>query len=85
MRFSSNWREVGLMSKDTRLWICRLRTIMAAMAKLAASATRYGASRRADKWVPHIDVGVKIVPAALENQAGIVGAAILVAAENPVE
>ena len=44
-----------------------------------------GASRKADKWVPHIDVGTKIVPAALENEAGIVGAAILVAAENPVE
>jgi polyphosphate glucokinase len=44
-----------------------------------------GASRKADKWVPHIDVGTKIVPAALENEAGIVGAAILVAAEHPVE
>mgnify|MGYP001040623476 CR=1 FL=1 len=27
----------------------------------------------------------RIVPAALENEAGIVGAAVLVAAENPVE
>ena len=44
-----------------------------------------GASRRADKWVPHIDVGTKIVPAALENEAGIVGAAILVASDHPVE
>jgi polyphosphate glucokinase len=44
-----------------------------------------GASRRADKWLPHIDVGTKIVPAALENEAGIVGAAVLVAAEDPVE
>jgi polyphosphate glucokinase len=44
-----------------------------------------GASRKADKWLPHIDVGTKIVPAALENEAGIVGAAVLVAAENPVE
>jgi polyphosphate glucokinase len=44
-----------------------------------------GASRKADKWVPHIDVGTRIVPAALENEAGIVGAALLVAAETPVE
>ena len=44
-----------------------------------------GASRKADKWVPHIDVGTKIVPAALENEAGIAGAALLVAAEHPVE
>jgi polyphosphate glucokinase len=43
-----------------------------------------GASRRADRWVPLIDVGTPIVPAALENEAGIVGAALLVTAENPV-
>ncbi len=38
-----------------------------------------GASRRADKWVPLLDVGTEIVPAALENEAGIVGAALLTA------
>jgi polyphosphate glucokinase len=36
-----------------------------------------GASRKADKWVPLIDIDTKIVPAALENEAGIVGAALL--------
>ena len=36
-----------------------------------------GASRKADKWVPHIDVGVEIVPATLTNEAGIVGAALI--------
>jgi polyphosphate glucokinase len=36
-----------------------------------------GASRKADKWVPLIDVRTKIVPAALENEAGIVGAALI--------
>ena len=44
-----------------------------------------GASRKAEKWLPHIDVGTEIVPAALTNEAGIVGAAILVAADGPVE
>lgn len=42
-----------------------------------------GASRKADKWVPLLDVGVPIVPAALENQAGIVGAALVGASETP--
>ena len=36
-----------------------------------------GASRKADKWVPLIDVGVEIVPATLTNEAGIVGAALV--------
>jgi polyphosphate glucokinase len=36
-----------------------------------------GASRKADKWIPLIDVRTKIVPAALENEAGIVGAALI--------
>jgi polyphosphate glucokinase len=36
-----------------------------------------GASRKADKWVPLLDVGTRIVPAALENEAGIVGAALI--------
>ncbi len=43
-----------------------------------------GASRRADKWVPLIDAGVEIVPAALENQAGIVGAALVGAMDQPL-
>ncbi|MGH9270366.1 MAG: polyphosphate--glucose phosphotransferase [Ilumatobacteraceae bacterium] len=35
-----------------------------------------GASRKADKWLPHIDVDTELVPASLENEAGIVGAAL---------
>ena len=42
-----------------------------------------GASRKADKWLPHIDVDTEVVPAALENEAGIVGAALLSAAGHP--
>ncbi|MGI9031607.1 MAG: polyphosphate--glucose phosphotransferase [Ilumatobacteraceae bacterium] len=39
-----------------------------------------GASRKADKWLPHLDIGAtEIVPAALENEAGIVGAALVTA------
>ena len=41
-----------------------------------------GASRKADKWMPLIDVGTTIVPAGLQNEAGIVGAALLVAADH---
>ena len=43
-----------------------------------------GASRKADKWVPHIDVGVDVVPATLENEAGIVGAALVGAMAEPL-
>jgi len=42
-----------------------------------------GASRKADKWVPLLDVGTKIVPAALANEAGIVGAALVGAMDRP--
>ena len=43
-----------------------------------------GASRKADKWVPHLDVGVDVVPATLENEAGIVGAALVGAMAEPL-
>jgi polyphosphate glucokinase len=36
-----------------------------------------GVSRKADKWLPHVDIDVEIVAAALENEAGIVGAALI--------
>lgn len=36
-----------------------------------------GVSRKTDKWLSHIDVGVEVVPAALTNDAGIVGAALI--------
>lgn len=38
-----------------------------------------GASRKADKWLPHVHVDTEVVPAALQNEAGIIGAAILAA------
>jgi polyphosphate glucokinase len=43
-----------------------------------------GASRKADKWLPHIDVDAEVVPAALTNEAGIVGAALVGAMPRPV-
>ena len=36
-----------------------------------------GVSRKPEKWLPYIDVGVEIVPATLTNDAGIVGAALI--------
>jgi polyphosphate glucokinase len=42
-----------------------------------------GASRKADKWLPHVDVDVDVVPAALTNEAGIVGAAVVGLAARP--
>ena len=42
-----------------------------------------GASRKAEKWLPYIDVDTEVVPAALENEAGIVGAALISAAGHP--
>ncbi len=35
-----------------------------------------GASRKADKFIPRLTVRTKVVPAALQNDAGIVGAAV---------
>ncbi|HOD44733.1 MAG TPA: ROK family protein [Anaerolineaceae bacterium] len=35
-----------------------------------------GISRQADKFLPFLDVPVKVLPAKLENQAGIIGAAL---------
>ena len=43
-----------------------------------------GASRKADKWVPYLDVGVDVVPATLENEAGIVGAALVGSMVEPL-
>ncbi|SEJ24681.1 Polyphosphate glucokinase [Deinococcus reticulitermitis] len=39
-----------------------------------------GVSKRADKWLPHVELGrSRLVPAALQNEAGIVGAAMMAA------
>ena len=43
-----------------------------------------GVSKSADKYIPRLTVKCEVVPAALRNDAGIIGAAI-VAAENPVQ
>lgn len=42
-----------------------------------------GASRKAGKWLPHLTIDTEIVPAGLQNQAGIVGAAVVGAGEAP--
>jgi len=34
-----------------------------------------GVSKKADKWLPNVDVRTKVVPAELQNHAGIIGAA----------
>lgn len=38
-----------------------------------------GVSKKADKFFPHLNTRAELVPAALQNEAGIVGAALLVA------
>ncbi|MEV1173195.1 polyphosphate--glucose phosphotransferase [Nonomuraea sp. NPDC049784] len=35
-----------------------------------------GVSRKADKFLPHVHIGTPVVPAALQNEAGIIGAAL---------
>jgi polyphosphate glucokinase len=37
-----------------------------------------GVSKKADKWMPYLKIRTPMVPAALKNEAGIVGAALLV-------
>jgi polyphosphate glucokinase len=36
-----------------------------------------GVSRKADKWLPYVEVETEIIAATLENEAGIVGAALV--------
>jgi polyphosphate glucokinase len=38
-----------------------------------------GVSKKSDRWLPHVRARTPIVPAALRNEAGIVGAAVLAA------
>ena len=42
-----------------------------------------GASKKADQLLPHIDVRPPVVPAKLQNEAGIVGAALAAAEAQP--
>src|SRR4051794_33279587 len=41
-----------------------------------------GASKKADSWLPRIDVRPEVVPATLLNEAGIVGAAVFASESN---
>jgi len=34
-----------------------------------------GVSKKVDRWLPHVDIRTKVVPAELQNHAGIIGAA----------
>ena len=43
-----------------------------------------GASRKADKWIPQIDIDTELVPATLTNEAGVVGAALVGAMPEPL-
>ncbi|WP_214320318.1 polyphosphate--glucose phosphotransferase [Nonomuraea sediminis] len=38
-----------------------------------------GVSKKADKFLPHVKVDTRVVPAALQNEAGIIGAALVAA------
>lgn len=42
-----------------------------------------GASKKPDKWLPMIDVGVEIAVASMANNAGIVGAALMAPGSTP--
>ncbi len=67
----------GLSWKD---WAHRVQHYLETVVKLFSPELIIvggGASRRADKWLHYIDVGTEVVPAALTNEAGIVGAALV--------
>ena len=73
----------GLSWKE---WAVRVQRYLEVVVKLLSPELVIvggGASRKADRWLPHIDVDTEVVPAALENEAGIVGAALLSAAGHP--
>ncbi len=38
-----------------------------------------GVSKKTDKWLPHVDIRTPVVPATLQNHAGIIGAAVAAA------
>jgi polyphosphate glucokinase len=42
-----------------------------------------GVSKKSDHWLPHVRARTPIVPAALRNEAGIIGAAVLAARTEP--
>jgi polyphosphate glucokinase len=73
----------GLSWKD---WAVRVQRYLEVVVRLLSPELVIvggGASRKADKWLPHIDLDTEVVPAALENEAGIVGAALISAEGHP--
>jgi len=74
----------GLSWKDWATRVQRYLEVVVALFSPSLIIVGGGASRKADKWVPHLDVGVEIEPAALENEAGIVGAALVGAMAHPI-
>ena len=36
-----------------------------------------GASKKSERWIPHLDIATEVVPAEMANNAGIVGAALI--------
>jgi polyphosphate glucokinase len=74
----------GLSWKDWSERVQRYLEVVVALFSPSLIVVGGGASRKADKWVPYLDVGVDIVPAALENEAGIVGAALVGAMAEPI-
>ncbi|MFI6496738.1 polyphosphate--glucose phosphotransferase [Nonomuraea typhae] len=71
--------EEGLGWKE---WAERVESYLKHLEKLL-SPTLFiiggGVSKKADKFLPHVKIGTPIVPAALQNEAGIIGAALVAA------
>lgn len=62
-------------------WAKRVNKVMDRYVELFSPQTFIvggGISRKADKWVPYLELEQDVVPAALRNEAGIIGAALAV-------
>ncbi|MET0579981.1 MAG: polyphosphate--glucose phosphotransferase, partial [Ilumatobacteraceae bacterium] len=66
----------GLSWKEWAVRVQRYLEVVVALLSPELVIVGGGASRKADKWLPHIEVDTEIVPAALETAAGIGGAAL---------
>lgn len=80
---SARERE-GLSWRDWAKRVDRYLEVVVALFSPSLIIVGGGASRKADKWIPHLDVGVEVVPAGLQNEAGIVGAALVGVLEKPL-
>lgn len=63
-------------------WAKRVNTVLAEYERLfwpSLFIAGGGISRKAEKWIPKLEVNTPVVPAELRNRAGIVGAAMAVA------